>query len=331
VDPLLGRTIGGITLESKLGAGGMAAVYAGPDSEDGGEVHAIKLLSVASHDHLKARFEREAKIGHRLNHPLLVGVHRYGVSGDYHYMVMDFVQGEDLGQVLKREAPLAWPLVAGIGRDIANGLVVVHQLDLVHRDLKPQNVLLDTTGRVRIADFGLASWRSGPEELQRVGELSLTRTGDAFGTPIYMAPEQFLDAKTAGPPADLYALGVVLFEALAGRVPFSASNAHDLSRLHCQVAPPDLEPLAGDSPADLRQLIKELLAKEPDDRPLEASEVAERLGAIAERGKAAPLVLKGGTAPGTQFRPDGLASPVPTVRMRPPGGGGGCCGRSARC
>ncbi|MEZ6189054.1 MAG: bifunctional serine/threonine-protein kinase/formylglycine-generating enzyme family protein [Planctomycetota bacterium] len=326
MDPLLGRTIGGLSLERKLGAGGMAAVYAGPDSEDGGAVRAIKLLSVASHDHLKARFEREAKIGHRLNHPLLVGVTRYGVSGDYHYMVMDFVDGEDLAHVLKREAPLEWALVAGIGRDIAQALAAVHELDLVHRDLKPQNVLLDTTGRVRLADFGLASWRSGPEELQRVGDLSLTRTGDAFGTPMYMAPEQFTDAKSATASADLYALGVLLFEALAGRVPFHASNAHDLSRLHCEVEPPDLEPLASDAPVELRVLIQELLAKHPDDRPLQASEVAERLGALAERGKATPLKLQGSTPSGTAFRPQGLETPRPTVGLSSAGRGLGWLG-----
>ena len=289
VDPLCGRTIGGVNLQLKLGAGGMGSVYSGPDAEASGAQRAIKLLSLASHESLQARFEREARIGHRLRHPLLVGVHRYGVSGDYQYMVMDLVEGEDLGHVLQRTGALGWALVAAIGRDIARALQAVHVQGMVHRDLKPGNVLLDARGRIRLADFGLASWRSGPPDLP--DGVSLTRTGDVFGTPQYMAPEQFEDAKSAGPPADLYSLGVLLFEALAGRPPFQASTPHSLARLHREVPAPSLEALAADTPAELCQLVARLLAKSPAERPASAAEVADLLAQVAARGRGEPLPL----------------------------------------
>jgi len=291
VDPLVGRTVGGVRIDAKLGAGGMASVYAGSDQEAGGRRRAIKLLSVASHDHIQARFEREARIGHRLRDPLLVRVHRYGVSGDFHYMVMDLVEGEDLAHLLERTGPLRWAQAAAIGRDLARALAAVHELGMVHRDVKPQNILLDARGALKLADFGLALWRDGGKA-ELPGGLSLTRTGDAFGTPIYMAPEQFEDAKTVRPGADLYALGVVLFELVAGRAPFHATTPHDLARLHRDVQPPSLDALAGDAPDDLRALVARLLAKLPGERGGPAAKVGDELAAIAARGTAEPITLE---------------------------------------
>lgn len=328
MDPLTGRTIGGITLQLKLGAGGMGSVYSGTDAEASGARRAIKLLSLASHESLQARFEREARIGHRLRHPLLVGVHRYGVSGDYQYMVMDLVEGEDLGHVLQRTGALDWRLTAAIGRDIAHALQAVHDQGMVHRDLKPGNVMLDTRGRIRLADFGLASWRGGPPDLP--DGVSLTRTGDVFGTPQYMAPEQFEDAKSAGPPADLYSLGVLLFEALAGRPPFQASTPHSLARLHREVPAPALEALAADTPAELCGLVARLLAKTPPERPGTASEAAEVLAGLAARGRGEPLRLD--VPPGSRlsvWNPD-PAAPVPVTVAEPPPGGTTTPARGAR-
>jgi serine/threonine-protein kinase len=290
VDPIVGRTIGAVRVTSKLGAGGMASVYAGEDLEADGARRAIKLLSVASHESYKARFEREARIGHGLNHPLLVRVHRYGVSGDFHYMVMDLVEGEDLARVLARVSPLDWPVAAAVGRDVAHALAALHEAGIVHRDLKPQNVLLDAQGAVKLADFGLARWRQAPGDVPT--EASLTTTGDAFGTPIYMAPEQFADAKSVTYEADIYSLGVVVFEALAGRPPFSASSPHKLALLHRETRPPSLEALASEAPQELRDLVEQLLEKEPEDRPRSAQEAAKALGDLAKRGNAQPLTLE---------------------------------------
>lgn len=275
---------------SKLGAGGMASVYLGEDAEAKGALRALKLLSVAAPEPYKVRFEREARIGAGLDHPLLVRVHRHGVSGDFLYLVMDYVEGEDLASVLARAGALDWPLAAALGRDVAAALAALHERQVVHRDLKPQNVLLDARGAVRLADFGLSRWRRAPAAIPT--EVSLTATGEAMGTPLYMAPEQFEDAKTVGPAADLYSLGVIVFEALAGRPPFSASTPLKLSILHREVAPPSLEAMAGSAPPELRRLVEALLAKDPTDRPTSAEEVAAAFAALAERGEAAPLPLE---------------------------------------
>jgi formylglycine-generating enzyme required for sulfatase activity len=302
-DPLVGRTIGGVTLQAKIGSGGMGAVYAGLDEQAGSERVAIKLLSVTSHEAILARFDREAKIGRALEHPLLVRVARNGESGDYRFLVMELVEGEDLAHVMRREGPFPWGTTAVIGRDVALALAALHEQGIVHRDLKPQNVLLDGHGRIKLADFGLASWRSAAMD-ETIGPegpgASLTVTGDAFGTPVYMAPEQYRDAKSATPRSDLYSLGVLLFEALAGRPPFRASSPHDLARLHSQVAPPSLDALASDAPPELRTLIARLLEKRMEDRPSTAREVAGQLKDIGAHGQTRALPLQ--PPPGTQVK-----------------------------
>lgn len=294
----MGREIGGVRLESKLGAGGMASVYAGADVERSDVRCAVKLLSVASHDHYRERFQREAQIGATLDHSSLVRVYRSGTSGDFLFMVMDLVEGEDLAHVLAREGPLEWPQVAALGRDVARALAALHARGIVHRDLKPGNVLLDGRGGLRLADFGLARWREAPSDLRT--EAPLTATGDAFGTPIYMAPEQFVDAKTAGPPADLYALGVILFEALTGQPPFRASRPHALMQLHREVPPPSLDAQAADAPPPLRETIELLLEKDPEARPAGAEEVAERLARLVAGADTSPIRLE--PPPGSTHR-----------------------------
>jgi len=293
-DPLVGREIGGVRLLGRLGTGGMAAVYLGEDTEAEDTRRAIKLLSVASHPHYRARFEREAQIGERLRDPLLVRVYRSGVSGDFHFMVMDLVEGEDLHNVLDRHnRQLSWPAVAGLGRDLGRALQALHKAGVIHRDLKPANVLLDGRGGLRLADFGLARWHGAPAELPT--EVPLTATGDAFGTPAYMAPEQFEDAKTAGASADLYALGVLLFESLSGRLPFTGATPVQQARAHIEGAIPEV---GGTAPTELKELIRELLAKKREQRP----EVTEVIQTCAELIRAAPteaIELK--APPGSRF------------------------------
>jgi eukaryotic-like serine/threonine-protein kinase len=293
-DPLVGREIGGVRLIGRLGTGGMAAVYLGEDGEAEGARRAVKLLSVASHPHYRARFEREAQIGERLRDPLLVHVYRSGVSGDFHFMVMDLVEGEDLHNVLDRhKRQLAWPAVAGLGRDLARALQALHEAGVVHRDLKPANVLLDGRGGLRLADFGLARWHGAPAELPT--EVPLTATGDAFGTPAYMAPEQFEDAKSAGAGADLYALGVLLFESLCGRLPFVGETPIQQAQAHLQGVIPQVE---GEAPDELKDLIRELLAKKAAQRP----DVTEVIQTCAELIRAAPTeAIELEAPPGSRF------------------------------
>ncbi len=323
-DPLSGREIGEVRLEGKLGAGGMASVYLGRDLARGGAPCAIKLLSVASPEGFRSRFEREARIGEALDDEALVRVHRSGLSGDYHFAVMDLVEGEDLAHVLAREGPLHWTQAAAVGRDVARALEALHRRGVVHRDLKPANVLLDARGALRLADFGLARWRAAPADLPT--EAALTATGDAFGTPIYMAPEQFADAKSVTAAADLYALGVILFEALTGRPPFSASRPHVLARLHREVPPPSLTAQAADAPEALRELVEELLEKEPGARPAAAAEVSDRLTAVLAGKAPDPLPLRvAGAGSAAAWRaqptappPGATAGPGATATTLPP-------------
>ncbi|MBL4846081.1 MAG: protein kinase [Planctomycetes bacterium] len=312
-DPLIGREIGGVQLTARLGVGGMAAVYLGLDGEADGARCAIKLLSVMSHDHYRARFEREAQIGERLRDPLLVQVHRSGVSGDYHFMVMDLVEGEDLHHVLERhERHLTWPAVAGLGRDLGRALAALHEAGVVHRDIKPANVLLDGRGGLRLADFGLARWRGAPAELPTA--VPLTATGDAFGTPAYMAPEQFEDAKSATHSADLYALGVLLFEALSGHLPYPAETPLQQARAHLEAEIPEVE---GDAPQALKDLIRALLAKAPEDRPDIETVIETSAELIRSAPTEATIALR--APPGSRFtRWDPQRTPPGLKTARPP-------------
>lgn len=293
-DPLVGREIGNVRLSGRLGTGGMAAVYLCEDDQANGARRAIKLLSITSHPHYRARFEREAQIGQRLRDPLLVRVYRSGVSGDYHYMVMDLVEGEDLHNVLERHGrSLSWAAVAGLGRDLGRALKALHAAGVVHRDLKPANVLLDGRGGLRLADFGLARWRGAPAELPT--EVPLTATGDAFGTPAYMAPEQFEDAKTAGFGADLYALGVLLYEALCGRLPFVEETPIRQARAHLEAPIPEV---TGEGPPELKDLIRRLLSKRQEERP-GTEEVIEACADLIRAAPTEAIELK--PPPGSRF------------------------------
>ncbi|MGE0711377.1 MAG: bifunctional serine/threonine-protein kinase/formylglycine-generating enzyme family protein [Planctomycetota bacterium] len=316
-DPLVGRAIGHVQIEARLGAGGMAAVYVGRDLDHAGQRCALKLLSVASHEHIRERFRREALIGLSLRHPLLVGVSRHGTSGDFLYMVMELVEGEDLHDVLDRHGRcLPWPAVCGLGRDLGRAIAAMHERGVIHRDLKPANVLLDGRGGLKIADFGLARWRQAPSHLPT--EAPLTITGDAFGTPVYMAPEQFDDAKTVGEAADLYALGVILYEALTGQLPFPAQSTVELARMHQQEPPPPIDPAQG--PRRLIAIIDRLLAKDPAARPAPADVVEACKLLIVGSTPAATIEIK--PPPGSVFTQwDPLLPPSDQSTLPPPARG----------
>lgn len=265
-------------LESRLGRGAMGDVFRGRDLVLGRAV-AIKVLAPAlvGDPQMLARFRREAMSSSRLVHPNVVTTLDFGIDGGRPFMVMELVGGEPLDAVLARERVLDEERAVRFARDIALGLAEAHRCGIIHRDIKPNNVMvaptLDEHGashRARILDFGIARVDSG--------ERRLTLMGAAVGTPGYVAPEQ-IGGVDVGPAADLYALGVSLYEMLTGVLPWPQREAFALLAAVLDGSPTPLEAHRPDIDESLRDLVTQLLSFDPDARPSSAVEVAERLTA----------------------------------------------------
>ncbi len=216
-------------IERLLGDGGMARVYLGRDLRLNRPV-AIKI----PHSHLMtdpdflARFRHEAHAAAMVSHPNLVDVYDVGQDGDQHYIVMEYVAGSTLKQLINREAPFAIPRAVRIGEQIARGLHAAHRAGLIHRDIKPQNIIVTDDGQVRITDFGVAKSHLST---------AMTETGITLGTVDYIAPEQ-AQGRPATPQSDIYALGVVLYEMLTGRLPFTGDTPVAVAMKHISEPPP---------------------------------------------------------------------------------------------
>jgi serine/threonine-protein kinase len=281
-DARIGTELGGFQLVRLLGKGGMGAVYEALEPATGRRV-ALKLLlkeAVGSDPTQVSRFEREGQAAARVVHAHVAQLHTLGRdmrTGEL-YLVTELLEGGSLATKLER-GPLPWREAATLGAQIARGLEAIHAAGLVHRDLKPANVLLDEQGRAKIADFGLA--RLADANAQR-----LTRTGEMLGTPEFLAPEQVDAAKTAGPPADVYALGATIHALVTGAPPF-AGNSHELIVKTLMNAPPRLGSLVPGVPRAFEELVLRLLSKRPEER-LRADDAARELEEIARSPEAAP-------------------------------------------
>jgi hypothetical protein len=256
-----------------LGRGGMGEVWAGFDEKLDRPV-AIKFLRQltipeAERDTAVERFMREARVTARLDHPGVPSVHDVGFHGDDIYIVMQLVPGLVLADLVAERGWLSVAWTAAIGAQICSVLAAAHAASLVHRDLKPQNLMVTPTGSVKVLDFGVAALLGS--DVPR-----LTATYQTLGTPTYMAPEQALNS-AVGPRADLYALGCVLFELLTGEPPYRADSALGVLHRHMN----DPVPLVADHrdgvPEEIGGLVARLLAKDPQDRPASAAEVYEIL------------------------------------------------------
>ena len=218
-----GTRLGKYEIVRLLGAGGMGAVYEGIHTEMGKRV-AIKTLSPAVSEipGARQRFVREAQLTSRVRHPHIVDVSDVGTDGGRAFIVMEILRGEDLSQRLARTGPFAPRELSDIMLPVCSALVAAHEATIVHRDLKPQNIFLAAGphGVVpKVLDFGISK---SADALSAGG--GLTRTGSVMGTPYYLAPEQIQDARSAGASSDQYALGVILYECLAGRRPFEGES-----------------------------------------------------------------------------------------------------------
>ena len=254
--PVLG---GRYRLEGLLGAGGMADVHRATDLRLNRPV-AVKIFRPGTDPDGEQRFHEEAQVLANLNHPGLVSVHDFGVEQHRAYLVMELVDGPTLREVLDQQR-LPIGEVARVGTDLADVLAYVHEQGVVHRDLKPSNVLLGRDGRVRLADFGVS---------RLVGATGLTSADTAVGTPSYMAPEQ-VQGDRVGPPADVYALGLVLLEAVTGRIEYPGGSWEAAAaRLSTPPSVPD------GLPGQLRRALLAMTTTDPTGRPT-AAQAAEML------------------------------------------------------
>jgi serine/threonine protein kinase len=254
-----------IELGQMLGTGTVGTVYLGRLKESGQTV-AVKFLQISlSRDPLvRARFEREMEILEKLNHPHII---RYFGGGEHEgqlFYAMEPVTGGTVKELLDRFGSLSWREVASIARQVSSALQHAHNNGIIHRDLKPGNLFLDVDGNIKLGDFSIA---------RDVHSADLTETGLTVGTHAYMAPEQITGDSNISGKADLYSLGCVLFEILAGRKPFEGTNFAILFEQHLHKRAPKVDEFVNDCPAVLSRVIEQLLAKDPNDRPFNARSV----------------------------------------------------------
>jgi serine/threonine-protein kinase len=311
LDPLIGReVIGQFVIRRRLGAGGMGAVYLA-DQPSMGRQAVIKVLhpQLAIDKGTTERFHLEARAASQLNHPHIVTVFNHGAMDDGTlFLAMEHLEGEDLQQRLARKGALPVETAVAIGRQIALALAEAHSRGVVHRDLKPSNVMLvQRVGQegdfVKVLDFGIA----------KMAGTQVTSEGLLCGTPRYMSPEQLNGVAVDG-RADLYALGIVLYEVLAGRTPFESREVLGYVEQHVKKPPPPMAEVAGRRarkiPAALEALVMRLLAKEPGQRPASAVAVADELGRVlaADPVPATATTLAGGGGE--------VAAAAPAVRQQ---------------
>ena len=277
---LVGRTVGPYDLEGLLGQGGFAWVFRGRELD--GTPVAVKVLMprYAGDPQFERRFRNEAETAAQLKHPNIIRIRFVARSGNYVYFGMDLC-ADSLAARLEREGPLPEADIMRITGDVAQGLRFAHDQGVIHRDLKPDNILLHADGSAVISDFGIARALSG--------YVASTGVNMTIGTPQYLSPEQAqgrpLDARL-----DFYALGVTLFKAATGEVPFSSSDWFELARMHVEDAPPSLRKKRPELSKRFERVVMKCLAKHPDDRYRDA---AELLGDLSGKdGTAKPGLLQ---------------------------------------
>jgi tRNA A-37 threonylcarbamoyl transferase component Bud32 len=269
------------TIESVLGAGGMATVYLAHDIKHDRKV-AVKVLRPELAAVLGAdRFLNEIKVTANLQHPHILPLHDSGEANGILYYVMPYVEGESLRNRIEREKQLPVEDAMQISREVADALSYAHGRGVIHRDIKPENILLQS-GHAVVADFGIA------RAIDRAGGETLTETGMALGTPAYMSPEQAAGSGDLDGRTDLYALGCVLYEMLAGQPPFTGPTVESVVHQHLTVEPPNITSLRPAVSAQIAGALERALAKTPADRFNPVALFAEALGSERATGTAAP-------------------------------------------
>jgi predicted Ser/Thr protein kinase len=288
-----GAELGGYRIEQQIGQGGMGIVYRVTNVALG-RVYALKVLApeLAEDEHFRRRFQREMRIAASIDHPNVVGIHYAGEQDGFLFLAMDYVHGEDLRRLLLRDGALDPSRAVGILTQVAFALDAAHAKGLVHRDIKPGNMLLtirDGEERAYLTDFGLAKRSSTLAEL--------TVAGSVVGTADYMAPEQ-VGGEPADARSDIYALGCVFFQMLTGKVPYERETTLATMFAHVNDPPPPLEPPLVDEYPEFTPVVQKAMAKKPDERYMSAGDLARDAAAALSgaRYQGAPSMVATGEA-----------------------------------
>jgi eukaryotic-like serine/threonine-protein kinase len=344
-DPIIGMTIGNYQVRQKLGEGGMGSVYLAEHPHIGKKV-ALKVLHAefASNTDVVTRFFNEAKAVNDIGHPNIVDVIDYGVltgaSGEgVVYFIMEFLPGATLSQLLQREAPLSPERALSIALQVGDALSASHKSNIVHRDLKPDNIILIQRGRehdfVKLLDFGIAKLTGDQPGSRR------TRTGLVMGTPAYMSPEQCEGRGNVDHRADIYALGIVLYEMITGRVPFFGEGYGEVLVQHLTQPPTPPTTIRGIIPPHVEQIVLKALEKRPEMRYPTMDEMskamADPVGYVESHGGIANFLATPLAATNDPVPPISRLTPSPITRLTPVPGAlgtpttlGGAAGAVAR-
>jgi beta-lactam-binding protein with PASTA domain/predicted Ser/Thr protein kinase len=288
----------------KLGSGGMANVYLAEDEELGRRV-AIKILNErhANDESFVERFRREAKHAAGLSHPNIVSIYDRGEAEGTYYIAMEYLEGRSLKELIQSRGPAPVSIAIEYVRQILSALRVSHRTGVIHRDIKPHNVLVDGEGRLKVTDFGIA--RAGPSQM--------TEAGSIVGTAQYLSPEQAQGAPVHE-SSDLYSVGIVLYELLTGEVPFSGETPVEIAMKHLSKPPTRPSELRPEIPHDLDLVVMRALAKDPDERYQSADEMDADLARVARGLHVSPETEE--TATAIIARP--ITTPTIVAPPRPP-------------
>jgi serine/threonine protein kinase len=296
----------------QIGEGGMGTVYLATDVALDREV-AVKILAkqLATDQELLTRFEREAKMMAKLEHPNIVPVYAVGRHDDRPFIVMKMLEGQTLSQLLRDKGALSVDETLAMAKQVAAGLQFIHEKGFVHRDIKASNIFIAPDGHATILDFGILRSREGQD--------NLTRTGMVMGTPQYMSPEQALGVRGVDHRSDLYALAVLAYECLTGTLPFDGDNELSIIQMQAHMPPPDLLQRAPWVPKPLADVVVRALSKRPEDRYPSANELFQALATARDlAADSGPLTAP----PASARRPSGEKVQIrPTTPAVPSGMG----------
>ncbi len=269
------RRVGPFQLEEKLGVGGMGVVYKATYLKTGQKV-AVKMLApdLTADPKVAKRFEREMEILQKLKHPNIIRYYGGSTTGSQRWYAMELIPGGALDRILKQKGKFEWEDVVDYGIQIAMALEHSHAAGVIHRDLKPANLLLAANNTIKLTDFGIA---------RDTDATALTQAGKTVGTMAYMAPEQITGKQPISRKTDLYAMGCVLYEMLTGKTPFDSPTQPEVMFKHLEAEPPPVRELAWQTPVWLEELIEELMAKDPNDRPFDALAVQVKLAEVKKK------------------------------------------------
>jgi serine/threonine-protein kinase len=294
---LVGRTLGPYALERLLGQGGFAWAFVGREAD--GTPVAIKVLKplYAGDPQFESRFRNESETAAKLEHPNIIRIRSVAKSGEHVYFAMDLC-ADSLGARIAREGPLPEEDILRLARDMAAALAFAHSQGVIHRDLKPDNVLIRSDGAAVLTDFGIARAVSG--------YVASTGVNMTIGTPQYLSPEQ-AQGRPLDQRVDFYALGVTLYKAATGEVPFSSSDWFELARMHVEEPPPSLRRKRPDLSKRFERVVLKCLAKHPDDRYANAAELLADLEEVEQKRRPTTAL---GAAPMGKTQREALKDPV---------------------